>query len=181
MLLAHAIALSTGGIPLIYLGDEVAQLNDLAYLDDPALAGDSRWVNRPRYPAAAYAQRHDPATPAGAVYAGLTRMIEVRRSTAEFAVGPLVAFDARHPHVLGYQRHGVQDAAASAGPTTTVLVLANLGDEPAQVDALTLSGYGADAHELISDRPVSLARGLVLDGCHVVWLRVTPNPPLPRF
>ena len=67
------------------------------------------------------------------------------------------------------------------GPTTTVLVLANLGDEPAQVDALTLSGYGADAHELISDRPVSLARGLVLDGCHVVWLRVTPNPPLPRF
>ena len=181
VLLAHAIALSTGGIPLIYLGDEVAQLNDTAYLDDPALAGDSRWVNRPRYPAAAYAQRHDPATPAGAVHAGLTRMIEVRRATPEFAVGPLVAFDPRHPHVLGYQRHGVQDAAASAGPTTTVLVLANLGDEPAQVDALTLSGYGADAHELISDRPVSLARGLVLDGCHVVWLRVTPNPPLPRF
>ncbi len=36
VLLAHAIALSTGGIPLIYLGDEVAQLNDAAYLDDPA-------------------------------------------------------------------------------------------------------------------------------------------------
>jgi amylosucrase len=46
---------------------------------------------------------------------------------------------------------------------------------------LTLSGYGADANELISDRPVSLDRGLVLDGCHVVWPRVTPNPPLPRF
>ena len=38
MLLAHAIAMSTGGVPLLYLGDEVAQLNDYSYADDPATA-----------------------------------------------------------------------------------------------------------------------------------------------
>lgn len=29
LVLAYALAMSTGGIPLIYLGDEMAQLNDL--------------------------------------------------------------------------------------------------------------------------------------------------------
>lgn len=179
VLLAHAIALSTGGIPLIYLGDEVAQLNDYSYVDDPATAEDSRWVNRPRYPAAAYAQRHDASTPAGAVYAGLRRLVQVRRGTSELAGGLLVPFDAKHPTVLGYQRPGATDAAASAA--TTVLCLANVGDTPATVDALTLSGFAPDAHELITDRRIGLDRGIVLEPCHVAWLRVRSAEAPPRF
>ena len=31
ILLAHSVAFSTGGIPLLYLGDEVGQLNDYGY------------------------------------------------------------------------------------------------------------------------------------------------------
>lgn len=179
VLLAHAIALSTGGIPLVYLGDEVAQLNDYGYVDDPATADDSRWVNRPRYPSEAYAQRHDRSTPAGAVYSGLTRLIRVRRETPELAGGRLVPFDAKHPTVLGYQRPGATDGATSA--PTTVLCLANVGDAPAAVDAPTLSGFASDAHELITDRRVSLERGIVLDPCHVAWLRVRAAEEPPRF
>lgn len=180
VLLAHAIALSTGGIPLIYLGDEVAQLNDYTYVDDPATAEDSRWVNRPRYPAEAYAQRHDASTPAGAVHAGLRRLVEVRRAAPELAAGHLMPFDAKHPTVLGYQRPGATtDAAASAA--TTVLCLANVGDAPATIDALTLSGFAPDAHELITDRRITLDRGVVLDPCHVAWLRVRPAEEPPRF
>ena len=52
--------MSTGGVPLLYLGDEVAQLNDYSYIDDPATAGDSRWVHRPARPVERYAQRTDP-------------------------------------------------------------------------------------------------------------------------
>ncbi|WP_353828502.1 alpha-amylase family protein [Agromyces sp. SYSU T0242] len=189
VLLAHSIALSTGGIPLIYLGDEVAQLNDRSYLDDAALAGDARWVNRPRYPEAAYADRHDPTTASGAVHAGLARMVAVRRSTPEFAGGRLVTFDARHPHVLAYQRPaagaptaGVDaDGAPGAPDESVVLCLANLGDEPACIAPATFSGFAPDAHELISDRRVTLERGLVLDPCHVAWLRVGPAPAPPRF
>lgn len=191
VLLAHAIALSTGGIPLIYLGDEVAQLNDYTYVDDPATADDSRWVNRPRYPAESYARRHDSSTPEGAVYAGLTRLVQVRRATAELAGGHLVPFDAKHPTVLGYQRPGATDAAASAGTAsqtdaaasaaTTVLCLANVGDAPATIDALTLSGFAPEAHELITDRRITLDRGIVLDPCHVAWLRVRPAEAPPRF
>ena len=47
ILLIHTVILSIGGIPLIYLGDEVGALNEYAYRNDPAKAHDSRWVHRP--------------------------------------------------------------------------------------------------------------------------------------
>ena len=47
ILLIHSIILSIGGIPLIYLGDEIGTLNDYRYRQDPAKAADSRWVHRP--------------------------------------------------------------------------------------------------------------------------------------
>ncbi|MEJ5226200.1 MAG: alpha-amylase family protein, partial [Anaerolineales bacterium] len=48
ILLIHGIILTVGGIPLLYLGDEIGTLNDYAYRDDPHKATDSRWVHRPR-------------------------------------------------------------------------------------------------------------------------------------
>ncbi len=47
ILLLYSIVLSVGGIPLLYIGDEVGMLNDYAYRADPARADDSRWVHRP--------------------------------------------------------------------------------------------------------------------------------------
>ena len=44
---AYAMVLGFGGLPLIYMGDELALLNDPAYLDDPAHADDNRWMHRP--------------------------------------------------------------------------------------------------------------------------------------
>ena len=44
ILLIHGIILTIGGIPLIYLGDEIGTFNDYAYRHDPAKAKDSRWV-----------------------------------------------------------------------------------------------------------------------------------------
>lgn len=42
ILLIHAVILTIGGIPLIYLGDEIGTLNDYSYLDDHAHRRDSR-------------------------------------------------------------------------------------------------------------------------------------------
>ena len=166
--LAHSIMFSTGGIPLLYLGDEIGQLNDYAYLDDPDLRGDSRWVHRPHYPADRYADRLDAATDAGLIYAGLRRLIEVRRSTPELADGTLLGFDTRNPHVLGYQRPGEQ---------SIVLCLANFGDTEEVVEAATLSGFAPDAFELTRDQPISLLGGLSLRPHEFAWLRVSPKNP----
>ena len=48
LLLLYGIAFSIGGIPLLYLGDEWASLNDDTYKQDPAKRLDSRWVHRSR-------------------------------------------------------------------------------------------------------------------------------------
>ena len=164
--LAHSIILSTGGVPLIYLGDEVGQLNDYAYLDDPDHAIDSRWVNRPHYPSAKYAERDDAATDTGLVYQGLRRLIEVRGSTPELAGGTLLGFDTHNLHVLGYQRPGA---------STTVLVLANFADTMQTVTFETLSGFETDAVELTRAQRVSLASGLALRPHEFAWLRVHPR------
>ncbi|WP_152605610.1 amylosucrase [Cellulomonas carbonis] len=167
ILLAHSIVLSTGGIPLLYLGDEVGQLNDYSYRDQPGLAEDSRWVNRPWYPAQAYANRLVPSTAAGRVFRGLRHLLEVRRRTPELAGGTLVPFDAHNRHVVGYQRPGELD-----GVPTTVLCLASFADEPQAVEPLTLSGMPAEAEDLLTGATVDLRAGLVLRPHGFVWLRV---------
>ncbi len=166
VVLAHAIALSTGGIPLLYLGDEVGQLNDDGYLDDPHHAHDSRWVHRGQRPAEAYAARHDESTPAGRIHSRLTRVIATRKATPALGGNRLIGFDAGHPTVLGYQRPGVG---------SVVLVLANVGDDPADIDALTLSGFDAAATDLLTAEPVDLAAGLTLPAHGFVWLEVGPR------
>lgn len=167
ILLAHAIVLSTGGIPLLYLGDEVGQLNDHSYLDEPGRAGDSRWVNRPRYPAQAYANRLVPSTAAGRVFRGLRHLLEVRRRTPELGGGTLVPFDARNRHVVGYQRPGEVD-----GVRTTVLCLGSFADDSQTVEPLTLSGLPAEAEDLLTGDTVDLRQGLTLRPHGIAWLRV---------
>lgn len=166
ILLAHAIILSTGGIPLLYLGDEVGQLNDYSYLEEPGHAEDSRWVNRPAYPAGAYAQRFDPSTPAGRIYGGFRHLLEVRRRTPELAGGELVGFAANNPHVIAFQRPGQGERS------TAVLVLANVADDPQTVGARTLSGLEPSAEDLLGGQVLDLSDGLTLPAHGVAWLRV---------
>ena len=78
--LLHTAILGFGGVPLLYMGDEVGLLNDHSYLDEPEHAADNRWVHRPRMDwAAVAAAEADPSTPGGRVLAGLRHTIGVRR------------------------------------------------------------------------------------------------------
>ena len=193
--LAHSIAMSTGGIPLIYLGDEVGQLNDYGFAEVPAHSGDSRWVHRPAYPQARFDQRHDPHTDAGLVFAGLRRLIQVRRATPEFAGTRLIPFGTNNSQVIGYQRPNDSGAgtrpdadpgtrpdagaatstdAAGPAPDDLVLVLANFSDTEQLVTAETLSGFDARAVELTRAQSLSLAGGLQLRPHEFAWLRVRP-------
>lgn len=168
LLLAYAIALSTGGIPLLYLGDEVAQLNDHSYIESADLRHDARWANRPHYPAERYDQRSDPSTVPGQVFTRFMHLLEVRRNTPEFGTNDLIPFHvpvsegASNP-VLGFQKPGADGVR--------VIVLANVGDHPARVGADTLQGFEPDAEELIEGRQISLNDGVELPAHGVRWVR----------
>jgi amylosucrase len=167
IVLAHSIILSTGGIPLLYLGDEVGQLNDYGQLDVPGQTDDSPSVGRPRYPAERYASRLDPTTDAGSLYLRLRHLIAVREATPEFGGGALVPFGTNNAHVLGYQRTGTL-----YGVESTVVVLANFAETEQTVTRETLAGLPPTADDLVTASTVDLWTDLVLAPHQFVWLRV---------
>lgn len=159
ILLAHAITMSTGGIPLIYLGDEVGQLNDYSYMHDPDKWDDSRWVNRPPYPYERYEQKDDEHTTAGRIYQGFRRLIQLRKETEAFHGGRLVGFRTHNSAVLGYQR---------MGPAASVVSLANFDDQPQWVGREVFRFQ--HAFDLVSGKQIDLSEGIHLMSHQFVWL-----------
>jgi amylosucrase len=105
LLLVHGLALSFGGLPMLYMGDELAMANDDSYGDDPLRAHDSRWIQRAPFDETRYAQRHDTTTPAGRAYAGLRRLIGLRRQLPALSAGvPCTALAAGDPALLALAR-----------------------------------------------------------------------------
>ena len=80
ILLAHAIVFGWGGIPVIWMGDELGLPGDDGWADEPGHEADNRWVHRPRMSAAALAAREDPTSTAAAVSTGLQTLVRARRA-----------------------------------------------------------------------------------------------------
>jgi amylosucrase len=78
LLLLYGVVCSYGGIPLLYMGDELAQRNDASYLADPELAPDNRWLHRPFLDTDAVGRRTDPRALERRVFAGLARLTAIR-------------------------------------------------------------------------------------------------------
>jgi len=102
ILLIHSIILSIGGIPLIYLGDEVGMLNDYSYQGDPAKADDSRWVHRPEADPERYAKRGDEESIPGRIYQGFQKLIQLRQSLSIIGESMPDFIYTGNPHVFGY-------------------------------------------------------------------------------
>ncbi len=121
ILLIHGVILTAGGIPLIYLGDEIGTLNDYTYRDDPAKERDSRWAHRPPADWEKYAKRNDPNSIAGRVFQGLKKLIELRKQHPAFAGGELEIIQTENEHVLGFIRTHISNRA---------VIFANFSESP---------------------------------------------------
>lgn len=133
ILLMHGVSLFIGGIPLLYLGDELGQLNDYSFYDDPAKADDSRWVHRPFMKWDKAERRLDAAAIEGRLYQRLRRLIELRQQCRALADGEMEVLDSGSEHVFGFVRsHGGERVA----------VLANFTEQPQTVDAYRVRQQG---------------------------------------
>src|SRR3954454_25210185 len=105
LVLLYSVAFAWGGIPLLYMGDEIALRNDDRYLEDPSRAPDNRWMHRPVMDWAAAGRRTDPATLEGRVFGRIRRLGEVRRSLLALRGGAESAvLDAGNDPVLAWRR-----------------------------------------------------------------------------
>jgi amylosucrase len=124
-----------GGIPLIYLGDELVTLNDYSYRDDPNKVRDSRWVHRPAANWETAAERSQPGTTAFQIYAGLKRLIAMRKAHPVFNGHETEIIDTGNAQVFGYLK--TQD-------NERILALANFSEYERVIptNLLRLSGLG---------------------------------------
>ncbi len=162
ILLIHSIILSMGGIPLIYLGDEIASLNDYGYRSDPAKARDSRWVHRPFADWDRYGQRHDQDSVPGSLYQRFNKLCQIRREITAFA-GETEVIPTRSDHVFGYIRHSAQQR---------IFILANFSEEPQEIfgNEIRLYGLGYQFTDLVTGKDISSAQNLRLEPYQFVWL-----------
>jgi amylosucrase len=167
ILLLHSVILSIGGIPLIYLGDELATLNDYSYRRDPAKAADSRWVHRPFTDWAAVARRGDPTSIEGRLFAALRRLITARQGCAAFAGNTTAVIDPGNTHVFGYLRRAGADQ---------VLILANFTEREQTVAANVLRTHGLayTFTDLVTGELVACDRDFLLTPYRFVWLIAQP-------
>lgn len=142
------------GIPLLYLGDEIGQLNDPTYLSDPLCAEDNRWSHRPFFDWEALEGALEGSGPSGRILAAVMGLSAKRAASPAFRSATPVVVESGHPSVIAYRR-------AAGGCEVTVAV--NLSDSPAPTDLratgdewnevadppglVTLEAYGARVWE----------------------------------
>ncbi|GGO23974.1 alpha-amylase family protein [Deinococcus humi] len=165
LLLLHTVILGFGGIPLLYMGDELALTNDYSYADTPEHAADNRWVHRPRmdWALAEDVQAH-PDTPAGRVNAGLRHRIAVRKGLPHLHASiESHVIASPDPRVLMLRRDH---------PLGTLLELYNFSEERVVLPAYSLRGHlGEDARDALSGSAFHLTRPtLTLDPYRALWL-----------
>jgi len=138
----YAVAFSFGGIPLIYMGDELGIRNDHSWSRDPAQAGDNRWMHRPRMDWAAAARRHDPSALEGQVFGALAALSRARRGLLALrSGGQTEVIPTGHRSVLVFRRAHPRSAP--------FLSLTNFSDTAVTVDAEVIARAGLNQARLV--------------------------------
>jgi len=166
ILLMFSIIMSAGGIPLIYLGDEIGTLNDYSYSDDPQKTDDSRWVHRPFAKAEAYSKRDVQGELTASIYNPLRQLIEIRRKNSLFANGTTVFFSSGNPHIFAYKHND------------GLLCLANFSDFDETVELEDISDHWQipqDAFDLVSNEPISAEGQISLSPYQIMWVVEKPS------
>jgi len=102
----HAFLLTQSGIPIIYSGDEIGQLNDYTYHDDPLKADDSRYIHRGHLNWDHVAMRHDTNTRQGKLYEAIMKLVDIRSSHEVFeSDADCWIVEAYNDHILGIGRY----------------------------------------------------------------------------
>lgn len=156
ILLLHGILLTMGGIPLIYLGDELGILNDYDYGQSPEKDGDSRWAHRLAFDWERADLRRNSEEIWGQIYLGLLRLINIRQQNRAFTGSETVLMDPGNDHVFGYFRHHDDQS---------VLVLGNFTENEQAIVGrrLRLLGMRKTFTDIVSGTTITATQKLMLD------------------
>ncbi|WP_026658448.1 alpha-amylase family protein [Butyrivibrio sp. AC2005] len=105
-IMLHAFLLTQSGIPVLYSGDEIGQLNDYTYHEDPIKWGDSRYLHRGNFDWESAKQRRRKGTRQKRLFDGIKKLTTIRAKHRVFdSAADAWIVETWNEHVLGIGRY----------------------------------------------------------------------------
>lgn len=154
MLMGFALICSFGGLPLLYMGDEIGLLNDYGFAAVKEHAHDNRWLHRPVMDWNAVAAARSGQGPEAALLSGVKHIIARRKAVPHLAAdAPVRIVDLGNTAVFAFLRQ------SDEGP---LLGLFNFTENWTTVAASNLRSLGISAfQDVLGGGQVDHHEGLV--------------------
>ncbi len=151
MLLGFALICSFGGLPLLYMGDEVGLLNDYGFAAVKEHAHDNRWLHRPKMDWPAVSKARTGEGPQGTLFEGVKHIIRRRKAVPHIAADvPTRIIDLGNPALFCFARPSDEG---------TMLGLFNFTERWTSISADQLRGLGISVfRDLLGEGMVSRSR-----------------------
>jgi len=163
---AYSMVFGFGGIPLLYMGDEIGLFNDDSYVQDHAKVADNRWLHRPAMDwetATQAAEGKLGHSVAGQIRSRMQRLIDTRRRLASLHAA--VATKVRTGRGQGI---AIFDRFHPAGNLVQVY---NLHDQNRFVGSDELAGLHTEVVDELTGAHIWLNEGITLAPYEVRWMR----------
>ncbi len=133
IVMLHAYMFTQSGIPVLYSGDEIGQLNDDGYHADPSKSSDSRYLHRGKMDWSAANRAELPGTVENRIFTALAKLETIRARERVFSCGA--------------------DAEVLATGDTAILGIVRSLDGEQLVGLFNFSDSPKTAHAVRSDSP----------------------------
>lgn len=168
-LCAYAMIFGFGGIPLLYMGDELALPNDREFLRDPAKRADNRWLNRPRMDwglVESLTNESDTSPRVEAtrqVNVAIRQLISSRKALESLhAVAPTKVKAGSGTGIVIYLRNH---------PAGNLAQVFNIGDGPRWVNQSEFGEGHTTWYDVISNKTLEIIDGFMLQPYEYLWLK----------
>ncbi len=109
-LMLHAYMLTQSGIPMLYSGDEIGQVNDYTYKEDAAKKEDSRYLHRGKFPWYLAAKNKEKGTLQEQIFTGLSKLEQIRKKRRVFRSDAAVyTYDVKDDSILCILRENEEE------------------------------------------------------------------------
>lgn len=104
-IMLHAYMLTQSGIPMLYSGDEIGQVNDYTYKEDPEKAADSRYIHRGKFQWKMAEKKSDDTSVQGRIFRALGKLEMIRKKEPVFeASANVYTYDVHNDAILCIMR-----------------------------------------------------------------------------